>query len=850
MRWTDWKLRLRALFGRERVEQELDEEVAFHLAMEARKYRAQGLGEREAQERARREFGGMDRVKEECRDARGTRWMEMLAQDAGYAVRSYGRTPGFAVTVVATIALGLGLNTALFTVFNAYVLRPLAVREPDGLYQIGWGTRSGITIFTGEDARKLRALRPGLQDVLAFKPVFAKSGGRTLFGNRVSGNYFSMLGVGMAMGRPFEGEVDAVVLSYSAWKNKFSGDGTILGKTVPMFGGMYEVAGVAAPGFEGVGQIPADFWVPEKAGLAVADSGQTLIGRLAPGVGAEQAKAALLLAAQQLTAELPDGQRATSVALRPNATTIPLMPETVALFVPVGLAFLLVLLIACANVASMMTGRAMARRREMSIRLSLGAGRGRLIGQLLVEGVVLAAPAAVLGFWVSGAALGVLLGAVRSTMPPMLAKMVRFVDLTPDARVFVFLFGAALLATVVFALLPALQATRTRMAETGRPSRLRRTLVVTQVTVCALLLICAGVLLRASGQMAERDPGFGVRSVAVVGLNQAVRPAALAALRAEPWSERTAVAWRAPFTGPLRAMTAGAAGAEVSTRAGYNFVSPDYFPLLGIPIVRGRNFTPAEAAGEGAVVVVSEATAKLFWPGEDAVGRTVRLASTGWQMDRGNRMPKFREAEVVGVARDVMSGMVMEGKDATCLYFPTSETGVGNETLLVRMNGGTGALETFLETRAPSAILRVTTLEELFATQVYPFQVGASVSTLLGVLALLLTVSGLYGVLSYMVTQRRKEIGVRMALGATVGRVVRMVMWESGRLAAVGAGLGCLLAGGVSWVLQAQVEGVSAFDPRAYAGGLGVVVLAALAAAVVPSRRAAKIEPSTTLRTD
>ena len=207
-------------------------------------------------------------------------------------------------------------------------------------------------------------------------------------------------------------------------------------------------------------------------------------------------------------------------------------------------------------------------------------------------------------------------------------------------------------------------------------------------------------------------------------------------MRAEPWNEQMAVAWRGPFSGPLRTMSAGVAGTDVSTRAGYNFVSPEYFDLLRIPIVRGRNFSAAEAAGEGAVVVVSEATAKLFWPGEDALGRTVRLAATGLQMDRGNRMPRFREAEVVGVSKDVMSGMVTEGRDATCLYFPTSGAGAGNETLLVRTNGGTGAMEAFLDAKASSSILRVTTLEELFAVQVYPFRVGASVSTLLGVLSL------------------------------------------------------------------------------------------------------------------
>jgi predicted permease len=843
------------------MEGELSEEVEFHLEMEARKYRAQGMDAGEAARRARREFGGVERVKDECRDARGIRLLEAVGQDVRYALRGFRRTPGFAVTVIATIAVGLGLNTALFTVFNAYVLRTLAVWQPESLYQIAWRTRTSGTFFAEEDTRRVRESHPGFEAVVAFKPVFAKSGDRTLFGNRVSPNYFPMLGVPMTMGRPFgTGGVESetvAVLSYSAWKNKFAADPLILGKPIPMFGSVYEVVGVAGAGFDGVGQIPADFWIPARENLPSGQgAGQTVVGRLAAGVTPGQAQAALLVAARQWTAGLPEAERVVSVVLRPNATTIPLMPETLVLFVPVGLAFVLVLLIACANVASMMLGRSMARQREIGIRLSLGAGRMRLIGQLLVEGVVLAVPAAVAGFWVSGATLRLVENLVRSTMPPMISKIVRFVDLSPDFRVFLYLFGAALVATVIFALFPAVQVTRTNLQAASRSGsrRLRQVLVVAQVTVCALLLTCAGVLLRASGQMAERDPGIRTAGVMVVALNQSVGGTTVAALRTQPWSEKVAVAWRAPLTGPLRGISAAGAEGAPWTRAGYNFVSPDYFDVLRIPILRGRNFTAAEASGEGAVTVVSEATAKLFWPGQNPLGQTVRMESTGWQMDKENRMPRFRQAEVVGVAPDVVSGMVMEGKDATCLYFPMSETGAQNDTLLVRLNPAMAtagaSLESFLDEKAASAILRVVPMDELFATQIYPFRVTASISTLLGLLSLALTLSGLYGVLSFLVAQRTKEIGVRMALGATGARVVRMVVMQSARLASVGAVLGGALAAGVSILFASEVPGVNAFDPVAYAAGGCAVLLAALGAAFFPSKRAVRIEPSSTLRMD
>ncbi len=551
-----------------------------------------------------------------------------------------------------------------------------------------------------------------------------------------------------------------------------------------------------------------------------------------------------------------------SIGFQSNATTVPLIPEAIALFIPVAVAFLLVLVIACANVASIMLGRLLGRQREMGIRLSLGASRMRLVRQLLAEGLVLAAPAAVLGFAISAGALRWGQDLFRTTVPPTLGKIVRFIDLSPDIRVFVFLFGAAVFATLLFALVPALQATRTsvhtasrgQLSEAGRTSTFRQALVVVQVTVCTVLLICAGILLRASRELSHRDPGFQTSSITFVELNQPIGPSVLELLRAQPWTELIATTWSTPLKGGFRQIPAAAIGSPLWIEARYNLVSPEYFDLLRIPISRGRNFTLSEANGTAAVVVISEATAKQLWPTANPLGKQLRIEVPEGPSDKTNRLPKFRITEVIGIARDVSSGQVLEGGDASCLYFPTSANAGQTDTVLVRLrpgfSGASQALETFLDQNSPAAIMRAAPLEELLASQMYPLLASGFVSSLLGGLALVLTLSGMYGVLSYLVAQRTREIGIRMALGATVLGVTRMITKQSIRLAAVGAILGVVLALGVSRIVASAVQGVNTLDAPAYLAGAGAVLLAALAAAIIPSRKAARIQPSITLRFD
>lgn len=867
MNWTEWKLRVRDLVFRRRIENDLDDEMRFHLAMQTRKNLQAGLDESSAAREAQVQFGGLEHVKEECRDARGLIWLQTLGQDLRYALRGFRRSPVFVLTVVGTIALALGLNTALFSVFNAYMLRPLAVRDPFSLFRVSWSSRSGGFFLTPHESKALHDQGSDAYESLSYEPVFAKTQGQSLFGTRVSTNYFSLLGVDTSIGRTLRDDdaiaagVKAIVLSHAGWRAKFGSDPAVIGKQLPMFGGSYEVVGVARQGFNGIGQVPSDFWIPELATTdQSAKPGQTVVIRMKPGVTRQRAKAEMLAQAKHITADRPEEQRVTAIDLEANATTIPLDPESIAMFAPVAAAFALVLLIACANVANMMLARSLARQREIGVRLSLGAHRGRLIRQLVTESLVIAIPAALCGFAISELTISLARGALIASMPPVFSKMVRLAEFTPDPPVCFFVLAASVMATLLFGLVPALQTTRTDLisavrgdfSEDLRPSRLRHALVMCQVTVCVLLLISAGVLLQASRKLADRDPGMDIRDVSSVQFNQKVQSRVLPYLLSERWADSVATAWRSPLTGSLRMISAGSQNGTVQIRSGYNFVSPEYFKLLRIPVTRGRNFTSAESRAESPVVIISQATARLLWPNQDPLAQLLHVSPTEWRIDQGNKLPTFTTAQVIGVADDVISGLVFDGRDSTCLYFPTSSNGDQNGALLIRFAPNTAhqSLDELLDRVAPAAVLRVTPLEELFAAQVYPFRVSFAISSFLGGLALALTLSGIYGVLAYSVTQRTKEIGIRMALGASTSAVIRIVLGQLMRLTLAGTVVGVALALAVSKLLASQLVNVGAFDWLAYLGGIAVVLTAGLAAAFLPSRRAARIAPAITLRCD
>ena len=507
-----------------------------------------------------------------------------------------------------------------------------------------------------------------------------------------------------------------------------------------------------------------------------------------------------------------------------------------------------------------MLARALARRREMGIRVSLGAGRARLVRQMLTESLLLALPAAAAGFLVAGATVQLALRVMYATLPPALGKLILVPDLAPDARVFGFILAASTGATLAFSLVPALQTTGSSLVQANRgdfssdyrPSRLRSFLVVTQVTVCTLLLIYAVVMARGEQWIAGQGLNLATHGVFDLRVIKPYQTKVAERLSVEPAVESVAAASDAPLWNSLRRMAVVPAGSKSAIASGYDFVTPEYFTVFRIRLVSGRFFTAEEAAAEAPVVVLSEGTARSFWPRQEALGQTLALRPAAGTEAR--RVPAYTNARVIGIARDTINGWPAQGLDPSCIYFPSNVKSTRVGSLLVRMRGEHGSarrsLEAALNRVAPSIADQIYAMDDVLALETYPFRVAFWISSLLGGLALVLTTTGIYGVMSYLVSQRTKEIGIRVAVGAGQWLVVRMVVQQSLRLVATGAAVGVGFALLVSPVFAHEVAAVNPYDGAAYAVGAGVAIAAGLGASVRPARRAAAVDPAVTLRCD
>jgi len=858
-----WLKRFWATLRPSRLDRDLREELRFHIEERIEENIASGMLPEEARRDAESRFGNATLLKESTRETEILVWLESLMQDVRYAIRSFRRAPAFALTVIGTIGLALGLNTTLFTIFNAYVLRPLAVRDPYSLYQFNWFTKDGeFHPLKPAEFEALRRENPVFSDVLASAGTVTRAAGRHLLVSQVSTNAFAMLGIDASIGRPLlPGDSGVLVLSDTAWRNKFGSDPQIVGTKLEILGGSFEIVGVARPEFTGLSDSPPDLWIPLLPSGPEAAKWLMVVGRLKPNVTPQQAKAALAVWARQATADLPELDRANTVRLESAATSIHWNRKMIAVFAPLLVAFGLVLIIACANVANMMLARAMARQREIGVRLSLGAGRFRLVRQLLTESFLLAIPAALAGLVISQATIGFTQDLLVRTAPPFLVELLHMVKLAPDFRVFLFILAAAAASTLLSGLVPAIQATRADLIYAARgdfsadihPARLRNALVVSQVMVCVLLLICSGILLRASRKLQASDVRLVTDGVLEIRTYGNLYEKVVDRLNQEPWIESAGTAWRVPLFGPLRTIPVAPGSRTDFMQAGYNLVSPQYFEMFRIPLVRGRNFTVAESHSEAPVAIVSEATAARLWPGQDALGQSLRIEPDA-KADAGKKLPGFHVARVIGIARDVISGWVGDGIDSTCIYFPTAPDAATSEALLVRVKGepevARRALDEAIASVSTGAASEVVPMQQALAMQIYPFRAASWIASFLGGLALVLSLSGIYGVLSYLVSQRTKEIGIRMALGASTAAVIRIVLSQSMRLAVVGIAIGATLALGVSRLFASQLQNVDTSDALAYIGSISLALAAALAASYVPSRRAASVDPVIALRCD
>jgi predicted permease len=875
----DLWLRFRAVACRRAVDRELEEELTFHLEMQTRKHLAAGLHEDDARRHARIRFGPKALIEDQCRDARGISLLDTLGQDVRYALRSFRRAPTFAATVIATIALGLGLNTALFTLFDAYVLRPFAVKDPSSLYSFTWmdGARR-FHSFTWPEYQQFLADNQVFSEVFAGrKQVIARIDGHPAYGELVTGEYFRLLGVGSAMGRTLtDGDASVpggeavIVLSHAFWERHFGADPLIVGKKILVRGHPCEVVGVLRDGFAGLDVLPHDFWVPLTLSPRIEDGPDLfgpdrpgrleIVGRLKTGVTRKSAQAVLTAWAQRTTAGRRDDEKAIGILLESRATSIALSPMMLLLFAPIFAAFALVMVIACANVANMMLARGLARQREIGIRMSLGAARSRVVRQLLTESALLALPAAAAGFVISLAAVEFGMRALFATMPAEYAEYIRFAPLLTDVRVVAFMLAAAAGSALLFGLVPALEATRPGLVQAARgdflynvrPARPRNVLVVIQITASVCLLICAGLLLRGSNRFRNIDTGMKTRDVIEIYVREKARVRILPALGSMPLVRDIGAVSSVPLDATAPRVPVTAVDGAISINAAYRFASPEFFAVFDIPLRTGRPFTPVESGSGAAVAIVSQTAARRLWPDGNAIGESLRIAANP-ATPGGPKIQRYSRVEVVGVAGDIATGYGDSQSDKTAIYLPASAHDLGT-VLVVRVSGDTElarrTVETALTGVDPGAVEHIHRMQELVVGRVYPLRLAYWLSAMVGGLALILTISGIYGLLSYVVTQRAKEIGIRIALGATARAVTALVLTQSLRLAAVGLAIGALMAVGASRVLASRLVKMNTFDPAAYAWGMLLVLLACMAAAYVPARRATRIDPVGILRHD
>lgn len=889
MTLRDLKLRARALLRPRRVEQELHEELAFHVARETQQLIDQGLPPAEARQRAQARFGSAALAADECRDERGTAFVDNTVRDIQYALRSFRRAPLTSATIVVTVAIGLGVVAVLFSILNLMLFRVDQVPGVNEMYAVERPRQAdgGLSLLTRSRFEALRTETHVFTDAYAtVTEIDLRVDGRVMAANLVSGNFFHVVGVNPAMGRALSpgddgrsGGNPVIVLSDKGWTRRFNRAPDVLGRTVLVTGVPFEIVGVMPEGFRGLEVSAPDFWAPLsrladfRPGRPAGENevGVAIIGRLKPGVSLASARAQLAAWDANQSAAPADG-RTMSIELQPRRGTVPQPLEAIAVFTPLFLAFGLILLIGCANVANLLLARGVARQKEIGVRLSLGASRRRIVRQLMTESVLLALAAAVAGYLISRLALEATVYWALRTMPMDLGDVNLGVP-AADWRVALFLVVAAVAATAFFALVPALQATRIdpvrtmrgELVKDARPGRARNALIAVQVFASALLLICAAIFLRSAIASSRFDPGFRTADTVLIDtINEPKRAAMLQALAGERTITAHAAVRPPLLAPPPRAIADTGAG---KTPLAYKFVSAGYFAVMGVPIVRGRAFTAAER-DDYPVVIVSESTARALWPDGRGVGETFRLEpdltprsgggavltiNPDRPVDRSALTPRL--LTVIGVSRDVAGFRFTDTKEAG-IFLPTSLE-AAKTSVVARVQGDPDlARQTLIEhlTKIDPNMDMIVTMRTVARLETYFLQIAFWVSVILGGLALLLTVSGLFSVLSYLVEQRTREIGVRIALGASSQNVTRLILAQTTRPVAYGLLAGAGLAATLATVLLATPVGaliseiVHVADPVAYASSLILIIAACLVAAWIPATRAARVDPMKTLR--
>lgn len=895
--WKGRRAWLRNLLARRAADARMDEEIAYHIERATEQNLRAGMSPAEARRQALLAFGGVEQYREAMRDGRRLVWLEDLLADARFALRWLRRSPGFAVAAILTIGLGVGATTALFSVVNAFLLRPLPVVQPDRLYTIQ-EQRTGHVVSGVEGMQVPRARYEAYVEATEHLFTGLAAHSMTVVALRVSnaaqptgavlvsGNYFDILGVRPAIGRlTVASDEPAVVLSHRLWRGWFGGDPEVLGRTVWVDGRPLTVAGVAQPGFTGTNiGLAADLWIPYlaltsaapgpvvgddvsatgpgastspasavSAGAPAPDDPEpwlAMFGRLRPGVDPRQAEAMLPAIARRVEADV----RAAKVegatlqqmtGLPPRAR--PLLAGFLGLLL--GMATL-VLLIAATNVGAMQLARAVGRRREVAVRLAIGAGRGRLIRQLLTESLVL---------YLFGGTVGVLLawwathliGRIRIPVSqPILLQV------APDLRVFAFGLAISALAGIAAGLAPALRSSRPDLNSSlkdgapgsgSRSGRGRGVFVAAQLALAVVLLAVAGLFTRTLQNALRLDPGFDPEDVVVVTFDlsgrgydaergRAFQAELIERIRAMPDVEAAALGQVLLLTGSSSATrVARAEDPDAPEQVLINGVDEEYFRTLRIPLLAGEGFQ--RAGGEASrVVVVNETLARRFWPDQNPLGKRLRRGDT--------------EYEVIGVARDGLYLSYDEPAQAFA-FFPLQYS--PRTTLHVRTRSDPAAIierirHELMLMDPDVAIEDASPLTAALRFVLLPQRAAAFLIGFFGLIGLILAGIGIYGALSYHVAERTREIGIRMALGAGAGSVARLVIGRAAWLAAAGVAAGTLLAVALGRLIEGVVFGAGAHDPVTLLGGPLLLGGVAVLASFFPVRRALRADPVQALR--
>ena len=887
--------RITNLFHRSKLDQEIEAELRSHIEMRRADNIAAGMSPGEARRDALLRFGNRAVLKELVTAADAHMFLDSAWQDLCYGLRMLRKNPGVTSTVVLTLALGIGVNTAMFSLLNGWLLRPLPVPSPEQITVLASEQKEGSNgNFSYSDFLDFQRGTHSFSSLFGYAigigGLSADGDAREIAYISVTGNYFSALGVKPALGRlflPGEGEKPGegllVVLGYSLWQNKFGGDPHVIGKSVRVDGKQATVIGVTPREFHGtVFLLDIDAFLPLSALSLIGDSGSfwtvrddrrlAVMGRLKQRTTLKQAQSSIDVIADRLATQYPETNKGVQVRVvperfaRPGAFVATFAPVIASLFLVLAG---LVLLLACTNVANILLVRATARSREIAIRSALGAGRARIIRQVVTESLLMALLGSVAGILLGAASLAVSGSLLHSVFTNRNNRGFSM-DVSFDWRVFAYATGTAILAGILVGLWPALRATRADVnvelqegsrgaSPLGGKSAVRSALTVAQLACSLMLLIAAGLFVRSLNSAEHMYLGFNPDHVLNVimdpheiGYDQAETKAFYEELGNEvgriPGVQSTSMAFTVPMGRPSNTTPVFVQGHPVSARERppvipYDCISPTYLQTMQVPLLRGRQFTNSDGEAAPPVAIVNQAMAKRFWPNEDPIGKYFSLKSN---------IGPF--VEIVGVAGDGQYFFISTAAQPY-FYLPLAQNFVSYRFLQLRtsvpLQSIVSSVEEVIHKLDPDLpIDDIRTMQQLVQGigGLFLFRLAATVAAIMGFLGLVLAIVGVYGVVSYSVSQRTNEIGIRMALGAGRAEILKLVSGRGLRLVRVGAAVGLVAAWALSRAMNSLLVGVNAADPITFGTVAILLTLVALAACLVPARRATRVDPMVALR--